>query len=136
VRVASRLLLGLGLFFLAMGLVYYIWSGENAGGVMLIAAAILGFLPGSYYAWWSSRMTPRAMDRDDASIADGAGVVETFPGSSIWPFILGMGAFCVALSLVFGVWFGIPAAALIIWAMLGAVSESRRGGGQTHQPHP
>jgi Cytochrome c oxidase subunit IV len=135
VRVEAKLLIGLGLFFGAMGVVYWLWSGEDAGGMMLIASAFLGFLPGGYYLWWSNRMRARPSDRDDASIADGAGVIETFPGSSIWPFILGMGAFSAGLALVFGTWFAVPAAGLVIWAMLGAVSESRRGGGSTSPSH-
>ena len=72
-------------------------------------------------------MRQRASDRDDATIGDGAGVVETFPGSSIWPFTLGMGCFCGGLALVFGTWFALPAAGLIVWALLGVVLESRRG---------
>jgi hypothetical protein len=127
VKTEAKLLLGLGLCFFLMGLVYWFWSGENAGAMMLLASGGLGFLPGSYYLWWSNRMRERASDRDDATIADGAGVVETFPGSSIWPFILGMGAMCLGLSLVFGTWFVVPTIGLVIWALLGAVTESRRG---------
>ena len=78
------------------------------------------------YLWWSNRMRVRASDRDDATIAEGAGFVETFPGSSIWPFTLGMGAFCIGLALVFGTWFGLPAAGLVGWALLGAVDGLRR----------
>jgi hypothetical protein len=126
-KVEAKLLLGLGVFFGVMGIVYWIWSGENGGGMMLVAAAGLGFLPGLYYLWWSKRMKPRPSDRSDAEIADGAGVVETFPGSSIWPFTLGAGTFFIGLSLVFGTWFAVPAAGLVIWALLGAVNESRRG---------
>ena len=37
-------------------------------------------------------------------MADGAGTIDSFPGSSIWPFVLGMGAFMTVLALVFGVW--------------------------------
>ena len=80
-------------------------------------------------------MRERASDRPDATIADGAGVVETFPGSSIWPFTLGMGAFCVGLALVFGTWFALPAAGLVVWALLGAVIESRRGDPGSAAPH-
>jgi Cytochrome c oxidase subunit IV len=127
VRAEAKLLIGLGAFFAAMGVVYWLWSGEDAGGLMLIASGFLGFLPGSYYLWWSNRMRVRASDRDDATIADGAGFVETFPGSSIWPFTLGMGAFFVGLALVFGTWLALPAVGLVIWALLGAVIESRRG---------
>jgi Cytochrome c oxidase subunit IV len=129
-KVEAKLLLGLGLSFFVMGVIYWFWSGENAGSMMLVASGGLGFLPGSYYLWWSNRMRVRASDRDDATIAEGAGFVETFPGSSIWPFTLGMGAFFIGLALVFGTWFGIPAAGLVVWALLGAVNESRRGADQ------
>jgi hypothetical protein len=127
VKAEAKLLIGLGLFFGLCGIVYWFWSHETAGSVMLVASALLGFLPGGYYLWWSNRMRQRASDRDNATIADGAGVVETFPGSSIWPFTLGMGAFCVGLALVFGNWLALPAVGLVIWALLGAVIESRRG---------
>jgi hypothetical protein len=135
VKVEAKLLLGLGLCFALMGVVYWFWGHENAGSIMLVASGGLGFLPGSYYLWWSNRMQVRASDRDDATIAEGAGIVETFPGSSIWPFTLGMGTFFIALALVFGTWFGIPAAGLIVWALLGAVNESRRGSGDQPAHH-
>jgi hypothetical protein len=127
VKAEAKLLLGLGAFFALTGIVYWFWSGENAGSMMLIASGLLGFLPGSYYLWWSNRMRQRASDRDDATIADGAGVVGTFPGSSVWPFTLGAGAFFVGLALVFGTWFALPGAGLVVWALLGATVESRRG---------
>jgi hypothetical protein len=135
VKHESWLLLGLGLFFALTGAVYWFWSHENGGSVMLVASGFLGFLPGSYYLWWSRRMRPRPSDRSDATIADGAGFIETFPGSSIWPFILGMGAFCIGLSLSFGTWFAVPAIGLVIWALLGAVTESRRGDHTTSTSH-
>ena len=53
----------------------------------------------------------RPEDRPDATIAEGAGVINSFPGSSIWPFILGMGAFVLVLAFVFGIWFASPASA-------------------------
>ena len=134
-KAEAKLLLFLGLSFLIIGIIYWLWSGENAGGMMLIASAGLGFLPGSYYLWWSNRMRERASDRSNATIADGAGVVETFPGSSIWPFTLGMGAFCLGLALAFGNWFALPAAGLVVWALLGAVVESRRGDPGSAAPH-
>ena len=127
-KVEAKLLLCLGLFFFVMAIVYWFWGHENAGGVMMVGGALLGFLPGSYYLYWSRRMNPRPEDRNDATVADGAGVIATFPGSSIFPFTLGMGAFCCVLAMVFGLWMLIPGLGLVIWAMIGATAESRHGG--------
>jgi hypothetical protein len=127
-RVEARILLLLGLFFGIMGVVYWFWSKENAGSTMILAGMALCFLPGLYYLWWSRRMTPRAEDDPKATQAQGAGVVGAFPGTSIWPFTLGMAAFFVVLALVFGVWLLIPGVGLAFWAVIGATSESRRGG--------
>ena len=93
---------------------------------MMFAGCLLGFLPGPYYYWWSRRMK-HAPRRPNATVADGAGVVETFPGTSIWPFTSAWAAFMV-LALVFGIWFAVPGVALLVTAFAGATAESRRGG--------
>jgi hypothetical protein len=126
-RIEALFLLFLGAFFGLVGLVYWFWSYEDGGGVMLLGATLLGFLPGSYYFFWHRRMGNRLEDRD-AEIAEGAGEIDSFPNSSIWPFVMGMGAFTTVLGLVFGIWLlflGIP---LILTALTGVTAESRRGG--------
>ena len=127
-RVEAILLLFLGVFFGIVGLVYWFWSYEDAGTAMLVGTCLLGFLPGSYYLFWHRRMGHRVEDRDDASIAEGAGDINSFPSSSIWPFVMGMGAFLTLLSLVFGIWLILPGITLIITALVGVTAESRRGG--------
>ncbi|MHB1518330.1 MAG: aa3-type cytochrome oxidase subunit IV [Acidimicrobiales bacterium] len=127
-RVDGLFLAGVGLFFGIIGLVYWFTSYEDAGFLMLLGTSLLGFLPGSYYLWWSYHEKPQPSDNPDADIAEGAGTVETFPGSSIWPFILGMGAMFTVLTFVFGLWMAPLAAALILSAAIGATVESRRGG--------
>jgi len=127
-KIEARILLILGLFFAVMGVVYWVWSGENAGGMMIVAGGLLGFFPGSYYYWWSRRIPTRPEDDENATMESGAGHVDAFPGSSIFPFTLGAGAFFVVLSLVFGVWLLVPGLSLVIWAMIGGVAEGRRGG--------
>jgi hypothetical protein len=121
-------LLFLGAFFSLVGLVYWFWGYEDGGSVMLAGTAILGFLPGSYYFFWHRRMGSRVEDRDDASIEEGAGVINAFPGSSIWPFVMGMGAFLSVLALVFGMWLMLVSVPLILSALVGVTAESRRGG--------
>ena len=127
-KVEAKILLGLGLFFGVMGVVYWFWSREATGSVMMFAGMLLGFLPGGYYYYWSRRMKMRPEDDPNATQEGGAGVVGAFPGTSIWPFTLGMGSFFVVLSLVFGIWFLVPGLGLVVWAMLGGTAEGRRGG--------
>jgi Cytochrome c oxidase subunit IV len=127
-RTESLILIGVGLFFGAVGVVYWFWSYEQAGSMMLLGTCLLGLLPGSYYYWWHRRMGARLEDRDDATIEEGAGVIDSFPGSSIWPFVLGMGALLLVNSFVFGIWLFFPAVGLILTALIGVTAESRRGG--------
>jgi protein-S-isoprenylcysteine O-methyltransferase Ste14 len=127
-KVEAKVLLGLGAFFGLMFAVYWKWSNEDAGGVMMFGGMLLGFVPGGYYYWWSRRMKPRPEDNPQATQAEGAGVVGAFPSSSIWPFTLGFGCFFMALALVFGIWLVVPGIFLVGWAFLGGTAEGRRGG--------
>jgi hypothetical protein len=127
-RIDGLFLAGTGVFFAVIGGIYWFTSYEDAGFLMLMGSALLGLLPGSYYLWWASKMKPRPDDDPDASIEEGAGAVDAFPGSSIWPFVLGMGAMFAALTFVFGLWLAPLAAALILSAAIGVTVESRRGG--------
>lgn len=127
-RVEALLLLGVGIFFGAVGLIYWFTSYEDAGFLMLIGTCCLGLLPGSYYFFWHRRMGDRPEDRNDAGLEDGAGVVSAFPHSSIWPFLFGMGAFVTILAFAFGVWLFLPGVTLIVTAVTGFTAESRRGG--------
>ncbi|HEY7915345.1 MAG TPA: cytochrome c oxidase subunit 4 [Acidimicrobiales bacterium] len=127
-RVSALFLAGTGVFFGVIGVVYWFTSYEDAGFLMLLGSMLLGLLPGSYYLWWSYKMKPQFNDDPEGEIAEGAGAVDSFPGSSIWPFILGMGAMFAVLTFVFGLWLAPIAAALIISAAIGVTVESRRGG--------
>jgi hypothetical protein len=128
VRIEALFLIGVGIFFGIVGAVYWFTSYEDGGTMMLAGTCLLGLLPGSYYLFWHRRMGNRLEDRDDATIEEGAGVINSFPGSSIWPFVLGMGAFMTVLAFAFGIWFIFPAVGLILTALVGVTAESRRGG--------
>ena len=127
-RIEALFLLGVAAFFAVVGLVYWFWGYEQGGTTMLVGTVLLGLLPGGYYYWWSRRMKPRPEDRVDASIEEGAGTVGAFPDRSVWPFVLGMGLFLVALGAVFGKWLGAPGLALVVSSAVGVTVESRRGG--------
>lgn len=128
-KLEAYLLLGVGIFFGTTGLIYWFTSYEDGGFLMLMGTMALGLLPGSYYLFWHRRMgNRRPEDRPDATIEEGAGVINTFPGSSIWPFVMGAGAFVLVLTMVFGIWLIFPALSLIVSALIGVTAESRRGG--------
>ncbi len=116
--------------FWAVGLAPAYLTITGGGTIMLVAVALLGLLPGSYYLWWSRRMTPRPEDDANAEPESGAGVVAAFPSTSIWPFVLGLGAAFVGLALVFGFWTAIFGFFLVITAVVGVIIESRRGGAE------
>jgi hypothetical protein len=127
-KVEAYVLLFVGAFFGCVGIAYWYLSHETSGTAMLFGTMMLGFFPGSYYLWWARRMKPRAEDDPNAERSDGAGVVAAFPSTSVWPFVLGLGAASVALALVFGFWTAPIGFVLAFAAVLGVVRESRRGG--------
>jgi len=127
-RHEAFVLLGVAVFFGIVGAVYWFTSYEDGGTMMLVGTCALGLLPGGYYYYWHRKMGYRPEDRNDASIEDGAGEVETFPSSSIWPFVLGMGAFMLVLAFAFGIWFFFPAVGLMLTALVGVTPETRRAG--------
>ena len=127
-KIESYLLLFLAAFGAVICAVYWFTSYEDAGSIMLAGFGLLGLLPGGYYFWWSRRMGPRPEDDPEATHAQSAGVVGAFPSTSIWPFVLGVAALLVALSLVFGFWTAIFGFTLAISAVVGVIVESRRGG--------
>jgi hypothetical protein len=126
-RTYALFLCGIGLFFGVIALVYWFFSYEDGGFLMLVGSTLLGLFPGSYYLWWSYHSKRQSEDDPDADIAEGAGEIGSFPASSIWPFILGMGALFTTLTFVFGLWMAPIAAALILSGAIGATVESRRG---------
>lgn len=127
-RTEALILIGVGLFFGVVGVIYWFTSYEDAGGLMLMGTCFLGLLPGSYYYFWYRRTGPRLEDQEGATIEEGAGEIDAFPNSSVWPFVFGMGAFLLILSLVFGIWLAFPAIVAIFGAVIGITAESRRGG--------
>jgi hypothetical protein len=127
-KVIALFLIAIGVFFGVIGCIYWFWGYEDAGFLMLIGTAGLGLLPGCYYLWWTYHMKPRPDDDPNADVDEGAGAIDAFPTSSIWPFILGMGCLLAALTFVFGLWLAPMAVALILSAAIGGTVESRRGG--------
>jgi hypothetical protein len=132
VKVESFFYLGVTAFFVVIGAIYWFTSYEDAGTTMLVASALLGLLAGGYLLVQARKFPPRPEDRPDATLAEGAGPVDSFPAPSIWPFVFGLGAVVFATGLIFGVWVVLPGAAVLGLGVIGMIRQSRRT--QTEDP--
>lgn len=127
-KVESKIYLGVGGFFVGVVVLYFLWSGDGGNSIMLLASALLGLLPGAYLGWWAQRMELRPEDKPVVSREEIAGEVGAFPTHSIWPFVLGMGVFLVALSFVFGSWLAVVGLSFSFASGYWGTLSSRRGG--------
>jgi cytochrome c oxidase subunit IV len=123
-KVEGYSFLGIGAFIALIGIIYWFTSYEPTGTTLLGLSAVFGALPGVYLLRQSRHMTPRPEDRTDAEPSDGAGVVGSFPESSVWPFVLAGGAALTGIGLVFGLWASAPGVLILLIALVGAILES------------
>jgi hypothetical protein len=126
VKAEYRLALGTAVFLAIVAIVYFAWSGEFSGTVMLgfggcAYAIMFGFL---FIVAVRRHHTPRAEDRPDANQEDGEGEISFFPGNSIWPAAMGLGAIALAIGLAFGKWFWAIGGILLVGAIIGFAVEA------------
>jgi hypothetical protein len=128
-RFEWRLALGTAAFLAAAAVVYWVWGGEYTGTIMLGFGGIAYALLFAYILSQAFRRQhiPRVEDRPDADPGDGAGEIHYFPGNSIWPVALGLGAVLAVVGLAFGKWFWVIGGAILLGAIIGfgVEAESR-----------
>ena len=122
-----RLFAGAGLFFSITGSIYWFASYEHAGSTMLALAVAAVFMVAGWL-WFQSRRLggPRPEDRVDAEPSDGAADLGYFPGSSIWPFVVGWAGVAIGNAFVFGPWLGLAGGLLLLVGVIGYAVESSR----------
>jgi cytochrome c oxidase subunit IV len=112
-------------FLVTIGLIYWFTSYEPSGTVLLLLCVGLGVIPGTYLLQRSRRAPALPEDRPDASPDELAGRIGSFPESSVWPFVLAIGAAITGVGLVFGIWATVPGVVVLGVAFVGASLESR-----------
>jgi hypothetical protein len=122
----SVLALGASLFLALIAVLYYAWSGETSGSVMLVFGCLAYALLGGFLLLVFLRRgkAPRAEDQPDATMEEGAGEIAYFPHNSIWPVALGLAAISLAIGLAFGKWFWAIGAILILGTLIGFAVEA------------
>jgi Cytochrome c oxidase subunit IV len=138
-QVPWRVFLGIGLFVLVIGAIYWGTAYEESGTVMLLLAGALSLWIGAYL-WLRTRAAtgPEAVAAESAAervaaageAQPGHGVAEEgehyLPHASAWPFAIGLGAATVANGLVLGLWVIVPGVALMALGIGGFVRQTRR----------
>jgi hypothetical protein len=117
---------GAAIFLGTLAVIYWVWSGEWSGTAMLAFGGFAYGLLGLYLLvqWLRRHMVPRAEDRPDANLEEGQGEVGFFPGNSMWPPAMGVGAAAIAAGLAFGKWFWVIGIALLVGAIIGFAVEA------------
>ena len=126
-RTTFRLLIGLGLFGLALGTVYWFLTYDVTGSVLLWS---FGLMPLIVAAWIQRRLRAGAgsssADEPDAVPAEAAGeAIGSFPAGSAWPLFLALALVVAGAGLVYGAILLPLGIGLVAFAVLGMMRESR-----------
>ena len=113
-------------FLVITGVIYWVWSGEVSGTVMLFFGGIAYALIFAFtlVVFFRRKRIPRPEDRKDAEVEDGEGEVAFFPGNSIWPVAMGTGAIGLAIGAAYGKWFWAIGGILMLGALIGFAVEA------------
>jgi putative Mn2+ efflux pump MntP len=101
VKVEALIFNVIGVFCIAMAIVYGVWAREPIGTTALVLSGGLTFLIGGFFWFVSRRIDARPEDRKDADIADGAGELGFFSPGSYWPFAIALSAALMGVALAF-----------------------------------
>jgi hypothetical protein len=101
VKVEALIFNGIGVFCIAVAIVYGVWAREPIGTTALVLSGGLTFLIGGFFWFVSRRIDARPEDRKDADIADGAGELGFFPPASYWPLGIALSAALMGVALAF-----------------------------------
>ncbi|HVL50924.1 MAG TPA: cytochrome c oxidase subunit 4 [Actinomycetota bacterium] len=124
-RIATRLFVGAGVFFLFLFLLYWLTSYEPVGSTLLAVGVPSCLLIGGYL-WLQLRTHGElAEDRPDSTSEEHAGPVVVVPAPSLWPVGLAFGAGTFAAGLVLGPWLAAPGAIVLIMSVVGVALKGR-----------
>jgi Cytochrome c oxidase subunit IV len=112
-------------FLVVAGVVYYVWSDEWAGTVLLVLAGGLSAISAGYF-YFQGRLergdVSRAGERGPAPVAEPAAI-----HASIWPLEMGGGMTITFLGLVLSRLIVLLGLVLMLHAVVGWIAQSRSG---------
>ena len=119
-------MIGLFVFALVAGTVYWFLTFEPAGSVLLWSFAVMPLIVAAYAIGHGALRDERAEDDPEATPQQVAGErIGSFPAVTVWPIFLVLGVATVGASLVYGLILLPVGLGLATWAILGLMRESR-----------
>ncbi|MGA4982486.1 cytochrome c oxidase subunit 4 [Streptomyces cellulosae] len=130
-KIQGKMFMWLSLFFLAMAVVYGLWSKEPVGTTALVLSFGLSIMIGFYLGFTARRVDVGAQDNKEADVADDAGEVGFFSPHSWQPLALAAGGAFAFLGVAIGWWLMYFSAPLLLIGLWGWVFEYYRGENRT-----
>ena len=119
-EVPWRIFAFIGVFVLVVSIIYGATSGEEAGAVMLLVAAILGLFCAGFL--WRNL---RRYEAGTSGHPGGEHEAMYLPEASPWPFGIGLGLTLVLNGLLIGSWFLVPGGMVLATCLAGFARQSR-----------
>jgi hypothetical protein len=122
----SKLFASIGVFYLAIGVIYAFTAYEWAGVVLLLLGGAFALTIAIYLAW-QVRGVQQQAEADEWGAAAGPPTHEGLylPHTSIWPLGMGVGAALVLAGVAIGWFVWLPGAALLAHSVIGFAAQSR-----------
>ena len=130
-KIQGKMFMWLSLFFLAIAVVYGVWSKEPVGTTALVLSFGLSIMIGFYLGFTARRVDVGAQDNKEADVADDAGEVGFFSPHSWQPLALAAGAAFAFMGVAVGWWLMYFSAPLLLFGLWGWVFEYYRGENRT-----
>lgn len=113
-KLAGKLFLGGGVFYLLVAGVYFLMSHDEVGGIALLLTAGLSAMIGFYLVVTAGRMVDQPDDRRDGEIWQADPDYGHYSPHSWAPLLVGASAAITFAGLVFAAWMVAAGAVLII----------------------
>ncbi len=114
------------IFFVPLAVIYWYFSRDPVGTTALAMSAGLALIVGFYVLYTNKRLSGLPEDRNMAEVDEADPEYGFFSPHSWWPLMIGLGAFIIALGLIFAVWVIVFGAAFLLIALVGWLFEYYR----------
>jgi hypothetical protein len=112
---------GIGLAFVAIGVLYTATDGEPAGVVLLFGSALLSLTYAVYLARHAVEVQESILEQEEGTVPD----TQYLPHQSLWPVGIGVGGVLVLAGFAVGLWVFFAGVVLLGRSVVGFVSEGR-----------